>query len=213
MCGVASIGFHKVQTHCIVGRRLCCLGVSQVTCKKPAPPSAWQICMGGLWKLWQRETGADGQTNRLKDERHSSPLSCHKREVDVKLTLLAANNKQFKVVHNYTEQPWTTIPVYEVLKAGYSRKQTCWWYTLTACIRVNYGNGMQSSAWCHLTRQKHLNTPSISLSGKQRGHLGWVGLWVFWQEQSRRNLVTPQRHPTVCSTERQVDMPPQNLPG
>lgn len=34
--------------------------------------------------------------------------------------------------------------------------------------------------------KKHLNTPSISLSGKRRGHLGWVGLWVIWQEQQRK---------------------------
>lgn len=93
------------------------------------------------------------------------------------------------------------------------RNRAGWWYTLTACVRKNYGNVMQSSAWCHLTRQKHLNTLAIPLSGKQRGHLGWVGLWVFWQEQSRSNPVTLQRHPTVCSTQRQVDMPPQNLAG
>lgn len=88
------------------------------------------------------------------------------------------------------------------LLAWRDRKQAQ--FTLTACIRLNYGNGMQSSAWCHLTRQKHLNTPSISLSGKRRGHLGWVGLWVFWQEQSRRNLVTLQRLQPVCSIQRQA---------
>lgn len=35
-CIDSPFGFHEVQTHCIVGRRLCCLGVPQVTCKKPA---------------------------------------------------------------------------------------------------------------------------------------------------------------------------------
>lgn len=36
-CIDSLFGFRRVQTSCIVGHRLCCLGVPQVTCKKPAP--------------------------------------------------------------------------------------------------------------------------------------------------------------------------------
>lgn len=134
------------------------------------------------------------------------------------LTFPATNNRPTLSwtpvkLRGQTVPSYTCPPAHRRRSITEKKKQTRWWCTLTACIRVNYGNGMQSSAWCHLTRQKHLNTPAIPLSGKQRGHLGWVGLWVFWQEQSRRNPVTQQRHPTVCSTQRQVDEPPQNLPG
>lgn len=69
---------------------------------------------------------------------------------------------------------------------------------------------MQSSAWCRLTRQKHLNTPSISLSGKQRGHLGWVGLWGFLTgtEQKRPSDAAVTSH-SLFHTRRQENRPPQ----
>lgn len=214
-CIDSPFGHCEVQTHCIVGRRLCCL----CDTLKAGPPSAWQICSGGFWKLWRRETGGDGETNRQKEVCHSSPLSCQRREGRARAnfynrpTLCWATGWTPVKLRGQTVRSYTCPPAHRRRSITKKKKQSRWWCTLTACIGVNYGNGMQSSAWCHLTRQKHLNTPAIPLSGKQRGHLGWVGLWVFWQEQSRRYPVTLQRHPTVCSTQRQVDMPPQNLPG
>ena len=224
--GAASIlrsGFIRFKTRCIVGRRLCCLGVPQVTCKKPAPHLPDRFARAAPESFGEeRQVGTDTQTDwRTSATQHPSAVT---REEQVELTLLetSCGRRQTKLcqttqrsepARSFSERLRRATPVYRLLVAPQGREQTCWWYTQTACTRVNYGNGMQSSAWCHLTRQKHLNTPSISLSGKQRGHLGWVGLWVFWQEQSRRNAVMLQWHPAVCSTQRQADMPPQNLPA
>lgn len=88
-CIDSPFGHCEVQTRCIVGRRLCC----QCDTLKAGPPSAWQICSGGFWKLWQRETGGAGQTNRLKEERHSSPLSCQRREGDAELSFQPTNDQ------------------------------------------------------------------------------------------------------------------------
>lgn len=217
-CIDSPFGHCEVQTRCIVGHRLCCL-CDTLKAGPHLPDRFARAASESFGK--ERQVGMDRQTGWRKCA--TCHLSAVSGEEDTsELTFPATNNEPtLSWVTSWTPGKLCgqTVPSYTCPSAHRRRnvtenkKQTRWWYTLTACIRVNYGNGMQSSAWCHLTRQKHLNTPAIPLSGKQRGHLGWVGLWVFWQEQSRRNPVTLQRHPTVCSTQRQVDMPPQNLPG
>lgn len=55
--------FHKVQTRCVVGRRLCCLGFSQVTCKKPAPHLPDRFARAAPESFGrERQVGTDRQT-------------------------------------------------------------------------------------------------------------------------------------------------------
>lgn len=56
--------FHRVQTHCIVGHRLCCLGVPQVRCKKPAPHLPDRFVQAGPESFGrERQVGMDRQTD------------------------------------------------------------------------------------------------------------------------------------------------------
>lgn len=89
-CIDSLFGFHRVQTNCIVGHRLCCLGVPQVTCKKPAPHLPDRFVREAPESFGrERQVGMDKQARgRTSATQHPSAVT---RDEKLKLSLLVTS--------------------------------------------------------------------------------------------------------------------------
>lgn len=96
-------GFHRVQTRCIVGRRLCCLGVPQVTCKKPAPHLPDRFVREAPESFGrERQVGMDRQTQRRTSAtQHRSAVS-GEQKTKLSLVLTSCGRRQTKLCQTKT---------------------------------------------------------------------------------------------------------------